>query len=367
MKYVRTFQSFRENKSVNEELLGGVLNFLKGMWGKAMEELDKIGKNPSLDDIKGWIADNPFNPSDNNYIFKTMMEEFKKKPEANDQDCLQLVDNAIDPETGAIGKQGLTPLFDTLKKKYPPKEGEPMSSQFAVFEFILNQVRNKAIVKYKYAGGPTDGKVDPKKKNIDPKDTTHLPDVKKILTAAADGKKKKDAIINFMEKTLFVQLDKFVDEIKEEDVKKYLEQKKVTESGGGDFKEGDSVFYKRDKFDEKEWEKITDEDKKKPMEGKIKELMDKEIVGIKVVDKISGDEVSFKDADFKKKKEDILGKAEGYKVEGQEDLVDTLKDVKGKNPEGIKAIGKIAKLYQEPDKNKDKIEKIEKEIGGEEG
>lgn len=365
MKFIRDYKSFKNSRPVNEEILGPIMNLLKGIWGKAMEELDKIGENPQVEDIKKWVSDNPFNPSDNSFVFKSILDEFKKKPEANDQDCLTLVENAIDPETGAIGKQGLGPLFETLKKKYPPKQGEPMSSQLAVFEYIFNTIRTKAIVKYKYAGGPTDGKVDPKKKNIDLKDTNHLPDVKKILTAATDGKKKKDAIINWLEKTLVPQLDKFSEEIKDEDVEKYLDQKKVTETEGGEFNEGDPVFYKRDKFDEKEWEKITDEDKKKPTEGKIKELQDKEMIGIKFIDKISGDDVSFKDAKFKKKTEDILGKVENYKVEGQDDLVNDLKDIKAKNPEGISSIGKIAKLYQEPDKNKDKIEKIEKELGEE--
>ena len=53
-------------------------------------------------------------------------------------------------------------------------------------------------------------------------------------------------------------------------------------------------------------------------------------------------------------------------AEGQDDLVNTLKDVKTKNPEAIKKIDSIAKMYQEPDKNKDKITEIDKLIGGEE-
>jgi hypothetical protein len=54
------------------------------------------------------------------------------------------------------------------------------------------------------------------------------------------------------------------------------------------------------------------------------------------------------------------------KAEGQDDLVNTLKDVKTKNPEAIKKLDNIAKMYQEPDKNKDKIAEIDKLIGGEE-
>lgn len=369
MKFIRTYESFKTNRkdSVNEELLGGVINFFKGLWNKAMEELKKLGGDPDTEEVKDWIADNPFNPADNNYLFKNVMDEFKKKPEANDQDALTLVDSILNPETGVLGKQGLAPLYESLKKAYPPQGGEPSSSQYATFEYIFNTIRNKAIVQYKFAGGPTDGKVDPKKINVDLKDTVHLPDVKKLLTAATDGKKKKDAIINWCEKTLFPQLDKFADAITEDEVNKYLETKKIPVPEGGapegGYKVGDTVVYKREKFKQEDWDKLTDDDKKKPEEGKMKELQAEQI-GIKKISKIEGDKVSFEDADFTKEMGDILMKSEVEKAEGQEDLVKTLADVKAKNPDAIKKMGDIAKLYQDPDKNKDKIAEIEKQLGG---
>ncbi len=368
MKFIRTYESFKtvRRDSVNEELLGGIINFFKGLWTKAMEELKKLGDDPDTEEVKDWIADNPFNPADNNYLFKNVMDEFKKKPEANDQDALTLVDSILNPETGVLGKQGLAPLYESLKKAYPAEGGEPSSSQFATFEYIFNTIRNKAIAQYKFAGGPTDGKVDPKKINVDLKDTVHLPDVKKLLTAATDGKKKKDAIINWCEKTLFPQLDKFADAITEDEVNKYLETKKipVPEAGPeGGYKVGDTVVYKREKFKQEDWDKLTDDDKKKPEEGKMKELQAEQI-GIKKISKIEGDKVSFEDADFTKEMGDILMKSEVEKAEGQEDLVKTLADVKTKNPDAIKKMGDIAKLYQDPDKNKDKIAEIEKQLGG---
>ena len=60
----------------------------------------------------------------------------------------------------------------------------------------------------------------------------------------------------------------------------------------------------------------------------------------------------------------ILMKAEAEKAEGQEDLVKTLGEVKAKNPEAIKKMSDIAKLYQDPESNKDKIAEIEKQLGG---
>ena len=48
-------------------------------------------------------------------------------------------------------------------------------------------------------------------------------------------------------------------------------------------------------------------------------------------------------------------------------MINTLKDVKTKNPEAIKKLDDIANIYEDPDKNKDKIAEIDKLIGGKEG
>jgi len=367
MKYVKSFESHRTSKlskPVNEELFGGIINFFKNMWNKAMEELKKLGEDPDTTEVKDWIADNPFNPADNNYLFKNVMDEFKKKPEANDQDALTLVDSILNPETGVLGKQGLAPLYENLKKAFPPLEGEPASSQYATFEYVFNTIRNKAIIQYKFAAS-TDGKVDPKKINIDLKDMTHLPDVKKLLTAAKDGKKKKEVIVTWCEKTLFPQLDKFADAITEDEVNKYLETKKipVPEAGPeGGYKVGDNVVYKREKFDQAKWDALTDDDKKKPNEGKMKELQ-AESIGIKKISKIEGDKVSFEGVDFTKTMTDILMKTEEVKAEGQEDLVKKLSDMKTKKPEDIKKVGTFVDFISD-EANKDKVAEIDKIIGG---
>jgi hypothetical protein len=367
MKYVKSFESHRNSNKlepVNEELLGGVLNFFKNLWNKAIAELDKLGENPKQEDITSWIGKNTLNPSDDSYMFKQQMDDFKKKPEANDQDALTLVDSILNPETGALGKQGLQPMMDALTKKYVPKQGETMHWIPADTKFVFTTIRNKAIAQYKFAGGPTDGKVDPKKINVDLKDMVHLPDVKKLLTAATDGKKKKDAIINWVEKTLIPQLVKFEQAITVEELNKNLEVLKITfgtapEEG---YKVGDNVVYKREKFDQAKWDALTDDDKKKPNEGKMKELQAEEI-GIKKISKIEGDKVSFEGADFTKTMADILMKTEEVKAEGQEDLVKKLGDLKTKNPENIKKVGTFVDFISD-EANKDKVAEIDKIIGG---
>jgi hypothetical protein len=370
MKYVKSFESHKSSKKqepVNEELLGGVINFFKNLWNKAVAELEKLGDKPKQEDITNWISKNTLNPADDSYMFKQQMDDFKKKPEANDQDCLTLVDGILNPETGALGKQGLQPMMDTLNKKYPPKQGETMHWIPADTQYVFQVVRNKAIVQYKFAGGPADGKVDPKKINVDLKDVIHLPEFKKLLTAAVDGKKKKEVTITWVEKNLIPQLVKFEQAITGDELDKNLEAEKITFTGTGegevaaDYKVGDTVVYKREKFVQEEWDKITDDEKKKPNEGKMKELQAEQI-GIKKISKIEGDKISFEGADFTKTMADLLMKSE-VEAEGQEDLVKKLGELKTKSPENIKKVGSYVDFISD-EANKDKVAEIDKIIGG---
>jgi hypothetical protein len=370
MKYVKTFESHKNSKKqepVNEELLGGVINFFKNLWNKAVAELEKLGDKPKQEDITNWVSKNTLNPADDSYMFKQQMDDFKKKPEANDQDCLTLVDGILNPETGALGKQGLQPMMDALNKKYPPKQGETMHWIPADTQYVFQVVRNKAIVQYKFAGGPADGKVDPKKINVDLKDVTHMPEFKKLLTAAVDGKKKKEVTITWVEKTLIPQLVKFEQSITGDELDKNLADKKITFTGTGEgetaveYKVGDTVVYKREKFVQEEWDKVTDDEKKKPNEGKMKELQTEQI-GIKKISKIEGDKISFEGADFTKTMDDLLMKSE-VEAEGQEDLVKKLGDLKTKKPEDIKKVGTYVDFISD-EANKDKVAEIDKIIGG---
>ena len=370
MKYVKSFESHKNSKKqepVNEELLGGVINFFKNLWNKAVGELEKLGDKPKQEDITNWVSTNTLNPADDSYMFKQQMDDFKKKPEANDQDCLTLVDGILNPETGALGKQGLQPMMDALNKKYPPKQGETMHWIPADTQYVFQVVRNKAIVQYKFAGGPADGKVDPKKINVDLKDVTHMPEFKKLLTAAVDGKKKKEVTITWVEKTLIPQLVKFEQAITGDELDKNLADKKITFTGTAegevavDYKVGDTVVYKREKFDQVKWDALTDDDKKKPEEGKMKELQ-AEAIGIKKISKIEGDKISFEGADFTKTMDDLLMKSE-VEAEGQEDLVKKLGELKTKKPEDIKKVGTYVDFISN-DANKDKVAEIDKIIGG---
>ena len=363
MKYLKTYESYRNTEPVNEELLGNIINFFKNMWNKATAELKKLGDNPSLQQIDQWIEKNPFNPADDTYVLKSVVDEFNKKPTANDQDCLTLIDNILDPDTGALGKQGMQPFYDQIIKAFG-NNAAPLN----IIQYYMERIRDRAIKDYKFAGGPDlkvgqEAKIDPKKKTLGLDDMTHLPDFKKVLKTATDEKKKKEVALNWVNKTLVPRLEKYATEITEDEVNDYLKSKNIKTEVATEYKVGDTVIYKRKDFNQTAWDAISDDEKKKTNEGKVKDLVDKEQIGILKITKIEGNNVTFKgtQGDINKTLDDILMKVDGA-VEGQEDLVNTLKDIKAKNPEAIQKIGDVSKLYEDPEANKTKIEEIEKII-----
>ena len=188
----------------------------------------------------------------------------------------------------------------------------------------------------------------------------------KAIALVADLPGKKSAAIKFldsMQADIKNQLDK---EFSEDEINKiYNDSMKKAGQSNISFIVGDSVIYKREKFNEEEWKKLTPEDKKKLTEGKMKELIDKEMIGLKKVSKIEGDKVSFEGADFTKDKKDILGKSEfEVRAEGQEDLTKKLGELKTKKPDDIKKVSSFVDFISK-EENKDKIEQIDKILNGE--
>jgi hypothetical protein len=180
-----------------------------------------------------------------------------------------------------------------------------------------------------------------------------------------------DVDIDFANREQALKLFKHVPAaiIKDEEIEKYIQSKgkEAPESGPeGGYKPGDTLIYKRDKFNDDVCKKVTDENKKKPEEGPMKDLQDKEMIGIKKVKEIKGEDVSFEDADFTKKTSDLLGAIEGAKAEGQEELVKKLGEIKSKKPEDIKKVSSFVDFISD-EKNKDKVAEIDKIMSEGEG
>ena len=138
---------------------------------------------------------------------------------------------------------------------------------------------------------------------------------------------------------------------------------KVEAEKSEEYKVGDTVMYLLQDKTKQDFDELSDEEKKNPtteVGGKI--------VGTKKIEKIDGDNITFLDKEnkeFTKTMSDIMGKSEGgEKVDGQEDLVKKLGDMKTSKPDDIKKVSSYVDFISD-EKNASKIEEIDKIISGE--
>ncbi len=325
---------------VNEEIIGKIVNFFKNMWNKAIAELEKLGNDPN--DVKDYALKNTLNLKDDTNLFSQLISDFQKLPGANDQACLDLIANMLDKDTGSMGKQGIGVMLSDKRL-----QGEDMKGKRRMLEFILNTARDKTIVEVKF-------QIDPKKRNPDNlDDTTHLPDLKKALKAAADEVKKRDVTLNFVNTILVPKITNNVKAVKEEDVRGQLSKEGIEIPP--DFEVKDRVKYKTKKYDE-----TKDEDNQP--EGGIAEGE---------VRKIEGNVVTIfnakLNAEIKKTKDDIIGKStveeeRAEETEAAKQTAETLGKMK-QDEDKMKSVNKFAQFLQD-EKNKDKVAEIEKILSG---
>ncbi len=395
MKLIRTYESYKKNKNkieepVNEEFFGAVVNFFKNLWNKAVEELKKLGENPTPEKLDEYIEKNAMNPSDVTYLFKGVIDNFKKTPEAESETCLKLVGDILDPATGTLGEQGMGEFIKSLDKLYP-KNKKPVE----VMRFYLETARNKAIKDFKYAGGPDlkvgqPAKIDPKLIKMDLTDMTHLPEVKKLLTAAGqDAKKKHDSTLAWVEKTLVPKLVGYVKAIKPEELDAYLETKKIDSGGEG----GSIILNWGDVEMELQPRKTADQGGAGIYNFQVIKSTSKKLIVkegeelLTVIEGVAKKGESIKLTELLRAgkpdplKEYETGKLEKIvvdgkevdnhemgeaKAEGQDDLVKKLGDLKTKKPEDIKKVSDYVDFISD-EANKDKVAEIDKILNAGEG
>lgn len=328
---------YSEINPVNEELLGKIVNFFKNMWNKAIEELEKLGNDPNS--VKDYILKNTFNPKDDTNVFSQLIKDFSSLPGANDQACMDLVSNMLDKEKGALGKQGIGVMFSDKKL-----QGENMKAKRRMMEYIISNARDSVSNEIKFDN-------DPKKRNVSLDDTNYLPELKKLLKPAADDAKKKDVTVNYVNTNLIPKLTNVVKSLREEDIRKVLEKEGIEIAP--DFEIKDIVLYKTKKYDDNK-----DEDNQEEgatAKGEVR--------------KIEGDNVTIfntnLNAEIKKIKSDIIGKAEeeSEKGENAKKAQEQLTKIKA-DEEKMGKVAKFAEFIQN-DANSDKIAEIEKLISGE--
>lgn len=324
MRYIKDYSEYK----VNEELLGGVFNFLKNLFTKGVSEIKKtLGNNPTSEQLEKWIVENSFNKVSPNYLFKDILSEFSKRTEADIETCLDLIKKTIE----VMGEDNMKTFYDGLEKSLGKTTSE-------IIRFYFNTSRANFIKDFKFLGVDATGKIDVAKINTDVNtDTTHLPELKKILKPiATDNKKCRDATLNWVNGTVVPRLLKYVQDIKPADVEAYLKTKNIEAvKTDTDLKVGDIVTWK----------------------SKQGEVVKKPIL------KIEEDTLTFEDKEgkeFTKLKSEVVKVKEDGEVK-PEDLTNTLKDMKAKKPENIAKVSNFAKFLSD-EANAEKVAEIEKII-----
>jgi hypothetical protein len=332
---------FSEYSKVNEEFIGGLI---KGALGKLFGLFNDAFKDLGSDFKSMFKEDDPSSIKD--VIMKNVDQAVDaSQKEINnlksDGDILGIMDNMVIKLTelangmakdveGALGKEKAKPVESLAKAIL-------LGSKEADFVGIIGALDpvaglTKKDINFKYSKKNYVAEVN-KGKDIAAK--------KALATKFFDGFQKE--IKNELEKNLT-----------DEEIKT-MYGKLAGGAQGGDYKEGDSVIYllkgkTKENYDEK----------KKPEEQK-------DVVGVKKIEKIDGDKITFLDKDGKptiiKTKLEIIGKSEAVPAgENAKKVADSLGKIKADEEK----MGKVATFadFIQDDANKDKLAEIEKIISG---
>jgi hypothetical protein len=402
MKYIKKYESFKNQNSepVNEEFLGKLIGGIKNLFKKGQERVNKAKGGKEIEviyqkyltmitselaktaqiDLNVMAAskgDLPAAPgaTTNDANAKLAVDTLKKKKTIMDQivqkikaTALKEMDAVLTKFGGAAANPQLKIIIDTKKDQF---EMDYLNAQIAYLDKAGDKTMVATISKDRDA---LSKKIEDEFADFDTAKAVTYAVGDEVIYLLKDkkpeeydkAKKPEDqkAVVG-VHKIAELDGDNFTleDEKGEPTIKKTGKEimgKVEGSKPAEEYKVGDNVIYKRGKFNEESWKKITDDDKKKPNEGPMKDLIDKEEIGIKKISKIEGDKVSFEEADFTKTMADILGKVEGQ-VEGEEDLQKKLGDLKDK-PEELKKVSKYVDFMSD-EKNKAKAAEIEKIIG----
>lgn len=406
MKYIKKYESFKKQNAepVNEEFLGKLIGGIKGLFKKAQERTNKAKGGKEVEviyqkyltmitselaktaqiDLNVMAASKGDLPAaagatTNDANAKLAVDTLKKKKVVMDQIvqkikamALKEMDAILTKFGGAAANPQLKIIIDSKKDQF---EMDYLNAQIGYLDKAGDKTMVAAISKQRDALSKS---IEDDFKDFDTAKAVTYAVGDEVIYLLKDKKpeeydktkKPEDqkAIVG-VHKIAELDGDNFTleDEKGEPTIKKTGKEimgKVEGASATEEYKVGDSVIHlKKDKKKE-EWDALTDEEKKDPNGEKAKE-----IVGVHKIEKIDGDNFTFKDSkgvDFIKTKADILGKAEGGES-GEEDLdsfhltVKKLGDMKSK-PEELKKVSSYVDFIGK-EENKAKVEEIEKIIG----
>lgn len=401
MKYIKKYESFKNQNSepVNEEFLGKLIGGIKNLFKKAQERINKtkggkeveviyqkyltmitteLAKTAQIDlnvaaASKGDLPAAP-GATTNDANAKLAVDTLKKKKAIMDQivqkikaNALKEMDAILTKFGGAAANPQLKIVIDSKKDQF---EMDYLNAQIAYLDKAGDKTMITTISKER----------DALSKKIED-------DFKEFDGAKAVTYAVGDEVIYLLKDKTPEEYDKTK---KPEDQKEVVGVHKIAELDGDNFtledeegkptikktgkeimgkvegaakteeyKVGDTVLYLLKGKTKQEFDALTDDEKKKPTEGKAGE-----IVGVKKIEKIEGDKVTFLDKDGKptivKTLAEIVGKSEGGEVEGEEDLQKKLGEMKSK-PEELKKVASYVDFMSD-EKNAAKVAEIEKII-----
>jgi hypothetical protein len=342
MKYVRTFESFKnfKNKPVNEEFLGAIGKFFGKMFKKAGENIRKTQGGNEIEVIyKKYLK----------LINDAIVKQTGLNLELGEVDVKESkVFEAEEAEEGAVAEEGAEEgAEETTDKKPGEAEKKPvvdpkiLKQKQDILKKIITQMKGLAIkemdaVLAKQGGGSKNPQLQI---IISTKKDQFTLDLLNAEIAALE--KSEDPESKKLAAAKQIEAKTWVETIKEWLVKFEKTGKPV------EYKEDDVVIYKRKDFKEEEWNKLSDEEKTD--EDKWDDVQ----VGSKSITKIDGDNFTFKnkdDKDITKPLTDILLKVkvkEEPKEETDESTEETTEDkankLMDKEQEDAKAAGVKAK------------------------
>jgi len=337
MRYVKKYESFKQEESTNEEFLGALYNAAKG----------------ALKSFLGNIA----------APFKTLKDDFKKgmDREKVKKTMIEKMDALLKAATDGINKAEDEEALTNMRLDF----GKQIDDQIAEFDKEVKTVKESNII--------NEGKVQDaligarvafgmiKKKAAEVK-----ADFDKKYAAAADLAAKKAVAISEI-KTIVDDFKKTItnNEIFKKAEEEYRKANQIAATPATDYKVGEELIYLRKDQQKTAWDALKDEQKKAPTTDEVA----KKIVNVKAVDKIEGDKFTFTGKDGKqivKNATEIIGKLEtpGTEVEGEDEkkLQTDLGELK-KDPEQMKRVAKFVDFIKT---KADKLPEVDKLLGGEE-
>ena len=304
MKYIKTFESYRNSKSnepVNEEFLGALGKMIGNLFKKAKERINKTKGGKEIEAIYQKYVD-----MIGKELSKTAKVELNLAAAARANENPEAVPAKAPAakESLEIENSGRINEADDSDAPAPTDvDAKTAVTQLKAKKGVLDQIvkklkdmalREMDVVLKKFGGAAANPQLD-------------------IIIQSKKDQFELDylnAQINYLEKAgdktesanIAKQRDVIAKKI-EKDFAEFDTKKPVT------YKEGDEVIYLLQGKTKEEWTKLTDDEKKKPTEGNAAK-----IVGVHKISKIDGDKFTLLDKDEKptiqKTGAEILGKPE---------------------------------------------------------